>query len=41
MKPFKCDKGPIFQVANLNGILTKCRPSEIHTYEIRLHETVA
>ena len=29
-KPFKCDRGPIFQVANLNRNLTQFRPSEIH-----------
>ena len=27
---FKCDRGPIFQVTNLNRNLTKFRPSEIH-----------
>ena len=27
-KSFKCDKGPIFQVANLNRNLTLFRPSE-------------
>ena len=25
-----CDRGPFFQVANLNGYLTQFRPSEIH-----------
>ena len=29
-KSFKCDRGPIFQVANLNRNLTWFRPSEIH-----------
>ena len=29
MKPFKCDRGSFFQVANLNGNLTQLRPSEI------------
>ena len=29
-KPFKCDRGPFFQVAYLNGILTQFRTSEIH-----------
>ena len=29
-KSFKCDRGPIFQVANLNRNLTRFRPSEIH-----------
>ena len=29
-KSFKCDRGPIFQVANLNRNLTQFRPSEIH-----------
>ena len=29
-KPLKCDRGPFFQVANLNGNLTQFRPSEIH-----------
>ena len=28
-QPFKCDRGPIFQVANLNRNLTQLRPSEI------------
>ena len=28
-KSFKCDRGPIFQVANLNRNLTWFRPSEI------------
>ena len=28
-KPFKCDRGPIFQVANLNRNLTQSTPSEI------------
>ena len=28
--PFKCDRGPFFQVANLNVNLTQFRPSEIH-----------
>ena len=28
-KSFKCDRGPIFQVANLNRNLTKLKPSEI------------
>ena len=27
---FKCDRGPIFQVANVNRNLTRFRPSEIH-----------
>ena len=27
---FKCDRGPIFQVTNLNRNLTHFRPSEIH-----------
>ena len=27
---FKCDRGPIFQVTNLNRNLTQFRPSEIH-----------
>ena len=30
LKPFKCDKGPFFQVANLNGNLAQFRPSDIH-----------
>ena len=30
MKPFKCDRGPIFQVANLNRNLSQFMPSEIH-----------
>ena len=30
MKPFKCDRGPFFHVANLNGNLTQFRASEIH-----------
>ena len=29
-KSFKCDKGPIFQVANLKRNLTWFRPLEIH-----------
>ena len=29
-KPFKCDRGPFFQVTNLNSNLTQLRPSEIH-----------
>ena len=29
-KSFKCDRGPIFQVANLNRNLTWFRPLEIH-----------
>ena len=29
-KSFKCDRGPIFQVANLNRILTRFRSSEIY-----------
>ena len=29
-KPFTCDRGPIFQVANLNRNLTQFRPSEIN-----------
>ena len=29
-KPFKCDRGPFFKVANLNGNLTQFRPSEIY-----------
>ena len=29
-KSFKCDRGPIFQVANLNRNLAWFRPSEIH-----------
>ena len=29
-KSFKCDRGPIFQVTNLNRNLTQFRPSEIH-----------
>ena len=29
-KSFKCDRGPIFQVTNLNINLTQFRPSEIH-----------
>ena len=28
-KSFKCDRGPIFQVANSNRNLTRFRPSEI------------
>ena len=27
---FKCDRGPVFQVTNLNRNLTQFRPSEIH-----------
>ena len=30
MKPFKCDRDPIFQNANLNRNLTQFGPSEIH-----------
>ena len=30
MKNIKSDRGPIFQVANLNRYLTQFRPSEIH-----------
>ena len=30
MLSFKCDGGPIFQVANLNRTLIRFRPSEIH-----------
>ena len=30
LKPFKCDRGPFFQVANLNRNLTQFRPSEIN-----------
>ena len=29
-KPFKCDRGPIFQVANLNRNLTQFKPTVIH-----------
>ena len=29
-KSFKCDRGPIFQVANLNRNLTRFKPSEFH-----------
>ena len=29
-KPFKCDMGLFFHVANLNGNLTQFRRSEIH-----------
>ena len=29
-KPFKCDRGPIYQVTNLNRNLRQLRPSEIH-----------
>ena len=29
-KSFKCDRGPIFQVANLNRNLTLFKPYEIH-----------
>ena len=29
-KSFKCDRSPNFQVANLNGNLTRFSPSEIH-----------
>ena len=29
-KPFKCDRGPIFQVTDLNWNLAQFRPSEIH-----------
>ena len=29
-KSFKCDRDPIFQVADLNRNLTQFRPSEIH-----------
>ena len=29
-KSFKCDRGPSFQVANLNRNLTQFRPSEIY-----------
>ena len=29
-KSFKCDRGPIFQVANLNRNLTRLSPLEIH-----------
>ena len=28
--PFKCDRGPTFQVTNLNRNHTQFRPSEIH-----------
>ena len=27
---FKCDRGPIFQVTNLNRNLTQLRPYEVH-----------
>ena len=27
---FKCDRGPIFQITNLNRNLTQFRPLEIH-----------
>ena len=30
MKAIKCDRGPFFQVANLNGNLTQFWPSEIY-----------
>ena len=30
LKSFKCDRGPIFQVANLNRNLTRFKPSEIY-----------
>ena len=30
LETFECDRGPIFQVANLNRNLTQFRPSEIH-----------
>ena len=30
MKSFKCDRGPIFQVTNMNISLIQFRPSEIH-----------
>ena len=41
IQPFKCDRGPFFQVANLNGNLTQFRPSEIHYLrENPLHEKV-
>ena len=30
-KSIKCDRGPIFQVANLNRNLTRFKPSEIHS----------
>ena len=29
-KSFKFDRGPFFQVTNLNRILTQFKPSEIH-----------
>ena len=29
-KPCKCDRGPIFQVTDLNRNLTQFWPSEIH-----------
>ena len=29
-KPFKCDRGPSFQVTNLNRNLTQFRPSVIY-----------
>ena len=30
LKPFKCHRGPIFQVTHLNRNLTQFWPSEIH-----------
>ena len=30
LRPFKCDRGPVFQVATLNRNLTQFRTSEIH-----------
>ena len=32
-KSFKSDRGPIFQVANLNRNLTRFRPLEIHYHK--------
>ena len=40
-KPFKCDKGPNFQVANLNRNLTQFRPSEMHFQPSRNAQNVS
>ena len=41
-KSFKCDRGPMFQITNLNRNLTQFRPPEIHkvlsTYKVLLHK---
>ena len=39
-KPFKCDRGPIFQVTNLNRNLTQFSLQKSNTNQIGLHEMV-